>query len=110
MRLVEPGDLPQLDRYDMSEDNRHGVVGLLRDDGEWVRFSDAAAALAALVEQRDEARALHQELVFQVGQKYPGETRHETAKRYLREREKLVDRESSHAKELRLEDALWNGK
>lgn len=111
MRLVEPGDIPRLNRYDMDADALHGVVGLLRDDGEWVRFSEASAALAALVQQRDEARSLHQELMFQVGQKCPGETRHETAKRYLREREALgVGLESSSAKELRLEDELWNGK
>jgi hypothetical protein len=57
----------------------------------WVALTterDALAAkLAAAEQQRDEARALHQELMFQVGKKYPGETRHETAKRYIREHE-----------------------
>jgi hypothetical protein len=45
------------------------------------------AEIERLRSERDEARALHQELMFQVGSKYPSESRHETAKRYLREHE-----------------------
>ena len=45
----------------------------------------AAEVIAALKAERDEARSLHQELIFQVGKRFRGETRHETAKRYIRE-------------------------
>lgn len=74
-----------------------------RGEQAWVEIAaqdarDAADRLAAAVraaraetetaiKERDEARALHQELMFQVGKKFPGETRHETAKRYIQEHE-----------------------
>ena len=47
----------------------------------------AADEIAALTTERDEARSLHQELIFQVGKRFRGETRHQTAKRYLQEHE-----------------------
>ena len=40
--------------------------------------------LAAAESRADETRRLYNELLHQVGMKYPGETRHETAIRYLR--------------------------
>ena len=42
------------------------------------------AQLAAAEARADETRRLYNELLHQVGMKYPGETRHETAIRYLR--------------------------
>lgn len=47
--------------------------------------------LAALRQQRGEERdykALYFDLLYQVGKKHPGETRHETAKRYLQNAER----------------------
>ena len=44
------------------------------------KIADLGAELAT-------ARNLHMDLLFQVQNKWPGETRHETAKRYIRERE-----------------------
>lgn len=47
------------------------------------------AALSAQTEARDGERlAKYDELIFAVSQKWPNETRHETALRYIREREK----------------------
>lgn len=47
----------------------------------------AADEIAGLTAERDEARSLHQELIFQVGKRFRGETRHQTAKRYICEHE-----------------------
>ncbi len=53
-------------------------------------------ATSALVEklecmrnERDEARKMYNELIFAVGMKHPSESRHETAKRYIRNAESL---------------------
>jgi hypothetical protein len=49
---------------------------------------------------REEARdykALYHELLFAVGNKYPGESRHQTALRYLREREAPAGSALGHA-------------
>jgi hypothetical protein len=43
----------------------------------------------AIALERDEARALHQQLMFAVACKFDGESRHETALRYIREREAI---------------------
>jgi hypothetical protein len=49
-------------------------------------------ALTAQVErltlELDEANTLYHDLLFQVGTKHPGETRHETARRYLNQHER----------------------
>jgi hypothetical protein len=44
-----------------------------------------------LAGERDGLRKLHHELLFEVAEKYPNETRHQTAKRYLRERGAIHD-------------------
>ena len=51
-----------------------------------IHYGDACkeAGYAAGVAKADETRRLYNELLHQVGMKYPGETRHETAIRYLR--------------------------
>lgn len=55
-------------------------------------------ATSALVEslertrnERDEARKLYDDLLFAVERKHPNESRHETARRYIRNAESLVD-------------------
>jgi chromosome segregation ATPase len=79
-----------------------------RADGDYVLYSDAQAELAerdreiaALNEEinRDHRRlggkdkeiaalrALYNELIMEVQNKFPDESRHETARRYIRERE-----------------------
>lgn len=57
-----------------------------------VRSASAAGAaaldeLATLRAECDRLRADDDELLYQVGTKFPGESRHETAKRYLRTHE-----------------------
>lgn len=44
--------------------------------------------LRQLVAERDRLRAKYDELIMQVSLKHPGETRHETAVRYLRNAER----------------------
>lgn len=41
--------------------------------------------------ERDEARKLYNDLLFAVGSKHPGESRHETARRYILNAESLID-------------------
>jgi hypothetical protein len=51
---------------------------------------EAADALEALRAERDALngmRDLYWELIYQVANKYPGESRHETAKRYIHQAE-----------------------
>lgn len=89
--LVELAD--DLDRVVVEVSSRDGDA----TSRQHLRAESLRAALAALTaaearahtaeQARDEARSLHQELMFQVGKKYPGETRHETAKRYIQEHE-----------------------
>jgi hypothetical protein len=43
--------------------------------------------IAALQRSVEVMEALYHELIMQVSQKFPGESRHETAKRYIIERE-----------------------
>lgn len=45
------------------------------------------AAYTKLEAERDEARKLHHELLYQVGNVHPGETRHQTALRYIKQAE-----------------------
>lgn len=42
---------------------------------------------ATALKELEEYKKLYNELIFEVCNKWPGETRHETAKRYIRERE-----------------------
>jgi hypothetical protein len=46
-----------------------------------------APAPALTMERGTAAEALYHELLFEVANKYPGESRHDTARRYIRERE-----------------------
>jgi hypothetical protein len=48
---------------------------------------DDLAMLARQFLRALERTALYDELLYEVGRKHPGETRHETARRYIRERE-----------------------
>ena len=43
---------------------------------------------SALIEELETLRAQYLELIHAVASKYPGETRHETALRYITERER----------------------
>ena len=56
----------------------------MRDYGEDCCAAGYAAGVVAAEARADETRRLYNELLHQVGMKYPGETRHETAIRYLR--------------------------
>jgi len=47
--------------------------------------------------ERDEARAKYYDLVMSVGNKYPGESRHETAKRYIHQAERMIRNQASAA-------------
>lgn len=76
-----------MDRYDLTDPHYDQSALTLSPDGEWVSYADASKEIAALTAERDEARSLHQELIFQVGKRFRGETRHQTAKRYLQEHE-----------------------
>ena len=54
----------------------------------WLRtLRDALAALEAGKEADPDYKALYHELLFAVGNIYEGETRHQTALRYIRQRE-----------------------
>lgn len=65
----------------------------------WTAFTKECPYLAAKLErpnvfaraeeapQSEDYKALYMELIYQVAQKHPGETRHETAKRHIYERE-----------------------
>ncbi len=48
-----------------------------------------------LVGERDEAKRLHMELIYAVARKFDGESRHETALRYIEEAEKRSEEGSS---------------
>lgn len=50
-------------------------------------YNDCAASLRSAEAELAEARKLYQELLFAVERKWPGESRHQTALRYIRERE-----------------------
>ncbi len=71
--------------FDQVQESRASFVEMMR-----INNSDNAA-LRAEVEswkaRADRAEALHGELIMGVANKFPGETRHETARRYIRERE-----------------------
>lgn len=49
--------------------------------------SRIADEITALEQRLAEAERLHKELLMGVARKFPGETRHETALRYIKERE-----------------------
>lgn len=49
-------------------------------------------------EKHAELQRKYDELIYAVGNKYPGETRHETALRYIRERENHMAQEGQEAK------------
>ena len=46
-----------------------------------------ASKIEELIAQRDALQALHNELLMAVARKFPGETRHQTALRYIKDRE-----------------------
>jgi len=46
--------------------------------------------LATVERERDQARAVYDALLFSVHRKFPGETRHQTALRYIRQAEQLA--------------------
>jgi hypothetical protein len=48
-------------------------------------------ALYSMTAERDKYRDLHQELIMEVCNKYPNESRHETARRIIRDRETRQD-------------------
>ena len=50
-------------------------------------FDRACEMVAKMQERAEKAEALYQDLIMQVACKFPNESRHETAKRYISERE-----------------------
>jgi chromosome segregation ATPase len=75
---------------------------LIHDEGEIRRLYNEISTLrarhAALVEEKESAQVLYlekcdtyNELIFAVGNKYPNESRHETALRYIRNAENPTD-------------------
>jgi hypothetical protein len=47
---------------------------------------------ASMLERLEGVEQKYNELLYAVATKHPGETRHETALRYIRERERRIDR------------------
>jgi len=58
---------------------------------------DAGKRIAELERELAEARAAHNELLYAVARKFPNETRHQTALRYIRQAEMLAGAESGAA-------------
>lgn len=50
------------------------------------------ATLRAIADELDSVRASYNELLFSVGNKWPNETRHETARRYIEQAEAAAER------------------
>ncbi len=48
----------------------------------------------------ERTRRLYHELLFAVAQKWPGETRHDTALRYIQERESEIDQRTDEIEQL----------
>jgi hypothetical protein len=73
------------------------VKGLRRIDERLIGTlgKEAANALEKAAEDADEYKRLYHELIMQVGRKFPGETRHQTALRYIKERENFQSADSS---------------
>ena len=65
------------------------ITEIIPDDApEWAIKAMAEGQLFRTCFERDkELRARYDELIYQVATKYPGESRHDTAKRYIYERE-----------------------
>jgi len=65
------------------------ITEILPDDApEWAIEAMAEGHLFRTCFARDkELREKYEELIYQVATKYPGESRHDTAKRYIHERE-----------------------
>lgn len=81
-------------------EKKHGLLVNACEESKanWLRAEKAEAAVEqAREEGRKEQWEKYDELLYAVGQKFPGESRHETALRYIREREHSVD--NSAAKE-----------
>jgi hypothetical protein len=75
---------------DSLTDNK-GRLEFVFDDAGLERFAEVLAAadteLKQLKADRDALRDLYNELLFSVGNKYPNETRHQTALRYITQAE-----------------------
>jgi len=52
-------------------------------------YIEQSVRVEQLERELDEAKRNYMELIMSVGNKYPNETRHETAKRYIQERENM---------------------
>ena len=53
----------------------------------WLIWEDEMAELAQLEAENAKLKRDYYELIWEVAKKHQGETRHETARRYIRERE-----------------------
>lgn len=82
-------------------DHLSRVEQMAADDGcTWDLSDNDQAALRAVLADRQRLAAernLYWELIYEVARVYPGETRHETARRYIREREAPASGESAKA-------------
>jgi len=58
--------------------------------GEWVRYKH----YAELEIENQRLRALYDDLIYQVANKHPNESRHETAKRYIMQAEQPSDNQA----------------
>lgn len=76
----------QMDEAGLSNGS-HGnsLLGMAKEAIERLKGRDRE--IASLKAERDRCRELHADLLGQVVKKFPNESRHETAKRYIRERE-----------------------
>ena len=85
-KMVQPvGEVP-MPEPDIMHTGTDGELYGYWNEYQMIHYGDACkeAGYAAGVAKADETRRLYNELLHQVGMKYPGETRHETAIRYLR--------------------------
>lgn len=73
--------------------NPHYCVARLQEDLENARatYDDFYKEFKRLIAERDRLRENYNDLLMQLEEKYPNETRHETAKRYLKERGAIHD-------------------
>ncbi len=67
--------------------NLPAMIDSIKRDHEIITQAVSALKSAPISKQEPSTGTLYQELLYAVAQKFPGESRHETALRYIRERE-----------------------
>lgn len=87
--------MDNLQRYGVEWVGPREPIAVPMDDGYWTPWHIAAAQVAEL----KRVQVLYQELLYQVATVHPGETRHETAKRYIYNAERQPDRAEARSNE-----------